>query len=155
MGQEAIDTDEALATLLADRYGLDPVSVGAVVDFARAGMAAGAAREALTGEPAQVLSIREMLELGRLEGEVRHRVLAEPMVEAAAAGALAGSSSASNTRQYAYKLRRSSALLGIPRRGGVLFPAFQFDRATRTIHDVVREVNRLLCADADPWGAAS
>ncbi|MER7987942.1 hypothetical protein ABTY53_20505 [Streptomyces noursei] len=35
-----------------------------------------------------------------------------------------------------------------------LVPAFQFDPASGAPYPVVVEINRLLCADVDPWGAA-
>lgn len=36
----------------------------------------------------------------------------------------------------------------------VRYPAFQFTPGTGEPRPVVREINRLLCADVDPWGAA-
>ncbi|MEU7317962.1 hypothetical protein [Streptomyces sp. NPDC007083] len=39
--------------------------------------------------------------------------------------------------------------------GGEHYPAFQFAAADGAPHEVVLEVNRLLLADIDPWGAAA
>ncbi|MEU6510595.1 hypothetical protein [Streptomyces sp. NPDC046942] len=40
-------------------------------------------------------------------------------------------------------------------RGGVRYPEFQFAEGDGTPYEVVLEVNRLLLADIDPWGAAA
>ncbi|MEU9420372.1 hypothetical protein [Streptomyces sp. NPDC051000] len=79
--------------------------------------------------------------VGPVLGEVRERLLAAPSLDAAEAAGR-------GCDPYAPVLIR---LRGPG--GPVRLPAFQFDRDGRVL-EVVREVNPLLEADLDPWGAA-
>ena len=51
--------------------------------------------------------------------------------------------------------RHRSQLIGLPSQDGYRYPKFQFDLQQGDIYEVVGEVNELLGADRDPWGAAS
>ena len=51
--------------------------------------------------------------------------------------------------------RHRSQLIGLPSQDGYRYPKFQFDLQHNDIYEVVAEVNEILGAGRDPWGAAS
>ena len=138
-----------------------------------------ARHEALTGGPARVRSLLELLvrqhaiaqQLGgerrnvvdaaeqslllqaQVEGEALRTIWDEPMLAAGAAALALGARSENRERVRQY--RAKSWLLGIPSGRGYLYPEFQFDTAHRDVATEVREVNARLDAANDPWGVAS
>jgi hypothetical protein len=126
-------------------------------DLAAAMRAATVAEDvtsALAGEPANLLRAEDVLRDATIRGEVQHRILQEPMLDAETVGALLGSNS-DNRRQYASAQRQRGDLLAVPRRNAYLYPAFQFDRSRGCALDAAVRINRLLGAHEDPWGVAS
>jgi hypothetical protein len=126
-----------------------------LIDAIRAASAADAVTTALAGEPRSVLHAEDILRDARLRGEAQGRILQARMLDAEAVGALLGSQSESNRRQYANMQRQRGDLLGVPRLNAYLYPAFQFDLERGCIRDIVSSINRRLGADVDPWGVAS
>ncbi len=126
-----------------------------LVDAVRVATASEAVRIALAGQPAHIISAADVLERARLHGQVQNRILQERMLEADAVGALLGSQSESNRRQYANTQRLRGELLGIPRKNAFLYPEFQFDTKRNCVYETVREINKQLDAKDDPWGVAS
>jgi hypothetical protein len=108
--------------------------------------------EAMAGGPAAVIG--EVSRENLVRAGARRRVLDEPMLEAESVARFLGSRSV-NRGQYASQRRRRGELLGIPVANRYLFPAFQIDEENWRIRPVVSDVNRLLDAAEDPWGAAS
>ena len=74
-----------------------------------------------------------------------------PMLDAAEVSELLGSRSA-NPRQYAARLRREGALIGLPRGNRYAYPRFQIDERTRHPYPAVKTVGHLLDSANDPWG---
>jgi hypothetical protein len=103
----------------------------------------------------RLLRAEDILLDARLRGEAQGRIFQSRMLDAEAVGALLGSQSESNRRQYANMQRQRGDLLGVPRLNAYLYPAFQFDLARACIRDTAVTINRLLGANADPWGVAS
>ncbi|WP_251095211.1 hypothetical protein [Streptomyces sp. Caat 7-52] len=91
----------------------------------------GSDRHPLPGEPAHG------------PGSDRYRLLGEPALSADEARARCGGAPPPEL----IRLRDP--------RDGDRYPRFQFEPAGGTPHGVVLEVNRLLLADIDPWGAAA
>lgn len=60
---------------------------------------------------------------------------------------------AKDTRGFTQRLRRSSQVVALKHANTFVYPRFQFDYDRHTIRPVVAEVNRLLLASSDPWGA--
>ena len=77
-----------------------------------------------------------------LRGDMFSEEEAETVLEA-------GTSTASEER------RRRSQLIGLPSQDGHRYPKFQFDLQHNDIYEVVAEINEILGAGRDPWGAAS
>ena len=126
-----------------------------VIAAVRAATVAEEVTRALAGEPLNVLRADEVLRDARILGEAQNRICQESLLDAEAAGALLGSQSGTNRRQYANAQRQRGDLLGVPRLNAYLYPAFQFDLARRRIREAAATVNRLLGANEDPWGVAS
>jgi hypothetical protein len=144
---------EAVATLMSE---LLPESTAPdVIAAFRAATAADDVTRALAGEPSNILRADDVLREARILGEAQNRIARERMLDAEAAGALLGSQSETNRRQYANAQRQRGDLLGLPRLNTYLYPAFQFDMARRCIRESAASVNRLLGASEDPWGVAS
>lgn len=144
---------EAVAALLGE---LLPENAAAdVIAAVRAATVAEEVTRALAGEPLNVLRADEVLRDARILGEAQNRICQESLLDAEAAGALLGSQSGTNRRQYANAQRQRGDLLGVPRLNAYLYPAFQFDLARRRIREAAATVNRLLGANEDPWGVAS
>lgn len=112
------------------------------------------------GEPAAealieaVRHLRGAVARELLRREARDRLMDEPTLTSDEVSTLLGSR-ATNTRQYAMELRQRGELLGIEVGNRYLYPEFQFDRDRMAIFDVVKEVAKILGADADPWGVLS
>lgn len=62
---------------------------------------------------------------------------------------------AATSRNTASRLAASGTVLALPTAGRKLYPAFQFDPTRRQVRPIVAEINRMLGAQADPWGVAS
>lgn len=109
----------------------------------------------LGGEPQQILDRleRSALDQARLQGEAIEVIWREPMLRPGDAAVALGARAAN--REKVRRLRERSALLGLPSGNGFLYPAFQFDAVRRGLFPEVIEVNELLSATDDPWGAAS
>ena len=86
--------------------------------------------------------------------EARDHLMNEPALTSEDVSKLLGSKAA-NTRQYAMELRQRGELLGLEVGNRYLYPEFQFDRDRMAVHDVVKDVAKLLSADTDPWGVLS
>jgi hypothetical protein len=77
-----------------------------------------------------------------------------PMLDAAEVSELLGSRS-TNPRQYAARLRREGALIGLPRGNRYAYPRFQIDERTRLPYPAIKTVGNLLDSANDPWGVVS
>lgn len=106
----------------------------------------------LSGDPTDVIVdlSREAIVLAG----ARRRVFDETMYEVHAVARLLGSRSV-NPSQFVNARRRRGELIGLLHANRYLFPAFQLDEERGEVRPLVREVNRLLDAASDPWGAAS
>ena len=62
-----------------------------------------------------------------------------------------GSRSSTNLRQLALEHRKRGDLLGVKVSGKFLYPAFQFDEARQEVYPVVKEINKILSSESDPW----
>lgn len=111
--------------------------------------------EELAGGPRHVVTAAELQEERqvRIAGEAIAAIWQEKVLESRQV-ALALGAKASN-REKVSSLRRRSALLGLPREQGYLYPAFQIDSDRRALYPEVRQVNEILGAELDPWGVAS
>ena len=111
----------------------------------------------VAGEPRWLLSSEDWAEsrLHRavLAGEATAAIWDEPMLKPGAAATALGAKSTNREKVKTYRER--SWLLGLPHGNGYVYPAFQFDRAKRDLHEEVREVNESLGSNDDPWGVAS
>lgn len=144
---------EAVETLVSE---LLPEGMASdVIATFRAATAAEGVTRTLAGEPRDILRADDVLREARILGEAQSRIVREQMLDAEATGALLGSQSETNRRQYANAQRQRGDLLGLPRLNTYLYPVFQFDMSRRCIRDVAASVNRLLRASEDPWGVAS
>jgi hypothetical protein len=150
----------------ASRLGaaLPPVSAAmpGVVALLRAAIAEPEFIEAMTGEAASVIDVADLplmtaddfaVEAVATAG-ARNRVLEQQMLTATAVSQLLASGS-TNMRQYANRLRAKGDLVAVPSRNRYLYPAFQIDAERRSIRQPVADVNRLLDAAHDPWGASA
>jgi hypothetical protein len=140
---------ELLRELLPDNAAPD------VIAALRAATVAQDVTRALAGEPQHILRADDVLREARILGEAQNWISKERMLDAEAVGALLGSQSETNRRQYANAQRQRGDLLGLPRLNTYLYPAFQFDIARRCVRETAVRVNRLLGANEDPWGVAS
>jgi hypothetical protein len=124
--------------------------------FVQAALTAGAEVERLSGEPLDVRGETDRLLLDqRIKAEAHRIILNQEFLDSSAVGVALGMTGV-NKREAASDLRRAGALLGVPeRRNKFLYPRFQIDMEHERVHPVVAEVNRLLAAKDDPWGAAS
>jgi hypothetical protein len=152
-GVERESLTEAVAALLDEL--LSESAAPELIAAVRAATAAEEVTHALAGEPLSVLRADDVLRTARILGEAQNRINREPLLDAEAAGALLGSQSGTNRRQYANAQRQRGDLLGVPRLNAYLYPAFQFDLARRCIRETAAAVNRMLGASDDPWGVAS
>ena len=59
----------------------------------------------------------------------------------------------SEVRSYTKRLRDSSQVIALKTGRTYVYPYFQFDRRKHRVRPVVAEVNRILLANQDPWGA--
>lgn len=84
----------------------------------------------------------------------QQQVLTQPCVHSREAARLLALGGTDPTRAV-NRLRRRGALIGVPVGRGYLYPAHQFDLPHQRVHPIVAEVNGLLDAAHDPWGAAS
>lgn len=91
---------------------------------------------------------------GTVASRAEARVLDLPMLDARDVSKFLGSRS-TNERQYAARLRRRGALLGLRRGNRYVYPRFQFDETRREVRPVVAEVGKILDAGHDPWGVVS
>jgi hypothetical protein len=83
------------------------------------------------------------------------RLLDEPSLDAVAVAKYFGSDASSNPRQYAMEQRKRGTLLGVKVKGKYLYPAFQFDVSRQEVYPIIKEVNRILSSDSDPWAVLS
>ena len=60
-----------------------------------------------------------------------------------------------NDRQYAARLRRSGAVLGLQRGNRYVYPRFQFDERKQQVYPAIRAVGEILGAGRDPWGVVN
>lgn len=133
---------------------------GTVSSLLRSSLAAEDVRTALAGEPAildadeEMLTPDDVLRVARVQGEAEASVLRHEMLEASALARLLGSTSA-NPREFVRSLRMRGEVVGLPRTGGYVFPAFQVNARRREVWPIVAELNRLLGAKDDPWAVAS
>lgn len=133
---------------------------GTVSSLLRSSLAAESVRTALAGVPAVVeagedlLTPDDVLRSARVQGEAEASVLRHDMLEATALARLLGSTSA-NPREFVRSLRTKGGIVGLQRRGGYVFPAFQVNGSRREIWPVVAELNHTLGAKDDPWAVAS
>lgn len=133
---------------------------GTVSSLLRSSLAAEGVRTALAGEPAildaddDMLTPDDILRIARVQGEAEASVLRHDMLEASALARLLGSTSA-NPREFVRSIRTRGEVVGLPRPGGYVFPAFQVNGSRREIWPVVAELNRALGAKDDPWAVAS
>jgi hypothetical protein len=131
-----------------------------VSSLLRSSLASGDVRAALVGERAitelddEILTSDDVLRIARVQGEAEASILRHEMLEASTLARLLGSTSA-NPREFARSVRMRGDVVGLPRPGGYLFPAFQVNRARREVWPIVIELNRLLGAREDPWAVAS
>ncbi len=149
---EAPATRAGIAEWLADagaasEQGLD---VRGLLDYIRLQMDLAQTR----GESPQDAFGRVCLEF---EAQSRHR--AEAM-EAILRGEMFSEEEAetalgAGTQAEFEEHRHRSQLIGLPSQDGYRYPKFQFDLQQGDIYEVVGEVNELLGASRDPWGAAS
>lgn len=89
----------------------------------------------------------------RLKGETMRTIWSEPMLKPGAVAVALGARV--TNREKVRRLRRRSALLGLPHGNGFLYPAFQVDSQRRVVFPEVRAVNEQLSSADDPWGVAS
>ena len=115
-------------------------------------LGAEASVASVAGDPARLISDLHAERL--LQAQAHREVLDEKMLTAEAVADALGSRSV-NPRQYANTRRRKGELVGLPVKNRRLYPAFQFDAEKQRVRPSVAEVNRLLGAADDPWGAAS
>ncbi len=133
---------------------------GTISGLLRSSLAAEGVRTALAGGTAIVGADEDMvtpddiLRIARVQGQAEASVLRHDMVEASGLARLLGSTSA-NPREFVRSLRTRGEVVGLPRPGGYLFPAFQVNGSRREIWPVVAELNRALGAKDDPWAVAS
>jgi len=116
-------------------------------------------RASAGGFPGQVklgtmLTPDDVPRIARVQGEAEASVLRHEMIEASALARLLGSTAA-NPRRFVRSLRTRGEVVGLPRTGGYLFPAFQVNARRREVWPIVAELNRLLGAKDDPWAVAS
>lgn len=111
--------------------------------------------EKLAGGPRHLTSGSEPREeLGaRIASEAMATIWQEEVLSAGKVAEALGAQP--SNREKASVLRKRSELLGLPRDRGYLYPKFQIDESRREVYPEVAEVNRLLGAEDDPWGAAS
>jgi len=111
----------------------------------------------VAGEPRRSLEVDHLadstLTQARLAGEAIATIWEERMLEPKAAAVALGAKATNREKVRSYRER--SWLLGLPRDRSYLYPAFQFDPRKRELYPEVRQVNELLEAAIDPWGAAS
>lgn len=133
---------------------------GTVSSLLRSSLVAEDVRTALAGEPAildadeEMLTPDDVLRVARVQGEAEASVLRHEMLEASALARLLGSTSA-NPREFVRSLRTRGEVVGLPRTGGYVFPAFQVNASRREVWPIVAELNRLLGAKDDPWAVGS
>lgn len=132
-----------------------------VSSLLRTSLASEELTNALAGTPTagsdvddELLTSDDVLRIARVRGEAEASILRQPMVESSALARALGSSS-SNPREFARSARARGDVIGLPRPSGNAFPAFQVDRVRGEVWPIVVEINHLLGANEDPWGAAS
>ena len=101
--------------------------------------------------PRRASAAREKHEL---QAEAQQDIFRLPMLDAAEVSRILGSRSA-NDRQYAARLRRSGAVLGIRRGNRYDYPRFQFDDRKQRVYPAIKVVGEVLGAGHDPWGVVS
>ncbi|MBA2633141.1 MAG: hypothetical protein H0U86_09110 [Chloroflexi bacterium] len=162
VGRRRADREQMVSlieTLVSSDDELRLVS-GTVSSLLRSSLAAEDVRTALAGEAAtldadeEMLTPDDVLRVARVQGEAEASVLRHEVVEASALARLLGSTSV-NPREFVRSLRTRGDVVGLPRTGGYLFPAFQVNARRREIWPIVAELNRLLGAKDDPWAVAS
>ncbi len=111
----------------------------------------------LAGEPRLLLTsegwTQSVLHQAVIAGEAIGTIWDEPMLRSGAAAEALGAKATNREKVKTYRER--SWLLGLPHGNGYVYPAFQFDKNKRNVHEEVRSVNESLGAADDPWGVAS
>ena len=119
----------------------------AIVDYTRLQVELGATR----GESPQAVVERVRLELetqSRHRNEASRALLSREMLSEEQAETVLGAC-------VLARLRSQSRLVALPTSDGYRYPKFQFDLQHNDIYEVVGNVNELLEAGHDPFGAAS
>ncbi|MFC7756593.1 hypothetical protein [Tsukamurella soli] len=120
-------------------------------------VAATHASGAVTASAAEELLRREVLDdtvETRHAWDSRRRALAAriPSLDSTAVGRILYPTSGASRSSVAYR-RRVGDIIGLPKGRAYVYPAFQFDEFD--LIPVVRQVNKALHAEADPWGTLS
>lgn len=151
----------AVVALIEEMVAADPLlaqtapSVSALLRSAVASEAVTAAfaQATTTDDPDDAWVPDDVLRIARVRGQAEAAILHELMFDAPRTARAMGSRS-SNVREYARQLRAKPGVLALPVGNRFVFPSFQFDEPRRRLWPIAVELNELLGAADDPWGAA-
>ena len=145
-------SDQDLVELLAEEFSRRP-NLRPVRDDVTALLALGPAlalqHERAVANPAAAAVARTRI----VSSALRSLVDDHEMLDSTAVSRALGKSATS--RNTASRLAAAGTVVALPAAGHKLFPAFQFDTERREVRPIVAEINRVIGAKDDPWGAAS
>lgn len=145
-------SDQDLVELLAEEFSRRP-NLRPVRDDVTALLSMGPAlalqHERAVANPAAAAVARTRI----VASALRSLVDEHEMLDSTAVSRALGKSATS--RNTASRLAAAGAVVALPAAGHKLFPAFQFDTERREVRPIVVEINRVIGAKDDPWGAAS
>ncbi|ORL84130.1 hypothetical protein [Prescottella equi] len=145
-------SDQDLLELLSEEFSRRP-NLRPVRDDVTALLAMGPAlalqHERAVANPAAAAVARTRI----VSSALRSLVEEHEMLDSTAVSRALGR--AATSRNTASRLASSGSVIALPAAGHKLFPAFQFDTERREVRPIVAEINRIIGAKEDPWGAAS
>jgi len=103
-------------------------------------------------DPDDLTAYDDVLRVARVRGEARAAIFRTPMFSSSGVARALGAPPTNREAARARRLRGD--LIGLPHRGGFVYPAFQFDPDRHLVWPVVARVNLRLDARHDPWGVA-
>lgn len=104
-------------------------------------------------DPEEITTADDLLGIARVRGEARAAIFDRAMLSSASVAKAVGLPP--SNREAARSLRNRGEAIGLPHRGGYVYPAFQFDPRRHRVWPVVARVNAILDAGHDPWGVAA
>jgi hypothetical protein len=120
-----------------------------VADYLRHRARRGDVIESMAGQPGLLdTELRSQAFAGHFHREIFESV---SMLSARGVAELLGP--VTDVRGFARRLRANEGVVALRHKNTYVYPLFQFDERARALKPVVSEVNRLLGAAEDPWGA--